>query len=154
MGVTHTYVTKHLETNLAITSHSTLAAALDLKSNNAFLSLLHCILQELPEDFRWCGSWRETYLCHKAPGYKPGSHKPLQVEGFYSDFLHQPWYCANIELQQAWLDVDNVDRWVPLSYETCHATLDMSLCIAPGVFVLHVCRCWHTAGMVENRHHR
>eukprot|EP00878_Enallax_costatus_P037589 GHUV01042470.1.p1 GENE.GHUV01042470.1~~GHUV01042470.1.p1 ORF type:complete len:208 (+),score=47.38 GHUV01042470.1:256-879(+) len=67
-------------------------------------------MQELPEDFRWCGSWRETYLCHKAPGYAPGSHKPLAVEGFYSDFLHQPWFCAAVELQDDWLEVDNIDR--------------------------------------------
>jgi hypothetical protein len=32
------------------------------------------------------------------------------VAGFYSDFLHQPWACANVEIQQRWLEVDNIDR--------------------------------------------
>jgi hypothetical protein len=67
-------------------------------------------LQELEGDFTWCGSWRETYLQHRARGYKPHSHKPLEVAGFYSDFLHQPWACANVEIQQRWLEVDNIER--------------------------------------------
>eukprot|EP00775_Hariotina_reticulata_P003875 gene3875-4130_t len=67
-------------------------------------------LQELGGDFSWSGTWRETYLSHRQPRYQPGSHKPLQVKGLYSDFLHQPWFCATVELQQYWLEVDNIDR--------------------------------------------
>jgi hypothetical protein len=37
------------------------------------------LLQELGGDFVWRGTWRETYLAHAAPGYKLGSHKPLQA---------------------------------------------------------------------------
>lgn len=36
----------------------------------------------------------------------------LQVSGFYSDLLHQPWLCATVELQPHWLEVDNIDRCV------------------------------------------
>ena len=145
-------------------------------------------MQELGGDFEWRGTWRETYLAHAAPGYKLGSHKPLQVmltvrcfctrcvcvkcrvhvpskmysylcfvgiaasatmgctepcwwylqdhiydslllcqhgaehpaclpaflacqvSGFYSDLLNQPWFCATVELQGEWLEVDNIDR--------------------------------------------
>jgi hypothetical protein len=67
--------------------------------------------QELGGDFDWCGSWRETYLQHTAaPRYTPHSHRPLRVAGLYSDLLHQPWLCATVELQPAWLEVDNIDR--------------------------------------------
>eukprot|EP00879_Flechtneria_rotunda_P033329 GHRR01036900.1.p1 GENE.GHRR01036900.1~~GHRR01036900.1.p1 ORF type:complete len:308 (+),score=57.43 GHRR01036900.1:176-1099(+) len=72
-------------------------------------------VEELGGDFQWCGSWRETYLCHKVPGYKPGSHKPILVEGFYSDFLHQPWFCATVKIRPEWLEVDNIDRRSALS---------------------------------------
>lgn len=34
----------------------------------------------------------------------------VQVKGFYSDYLNQPWFCATVELQQQWLEVDNIDR--------------------------------------------
>ncbi|KAI8464575.1 MAG: hypothetical protein J3K34DRAFT_388468 [Monoraphidium minutum] len=63
----------------------------------------------------WHGSWRETYLAHTQRGYKPGSHRPLQVCGLYSDLLHQPWVCASMELMPEWLEVDNVDRVSGLS---------------------------------------
>lgn len=39
-----------------------------------------------------------------------GSHVPLAVGGFYSDFLHQAWLCAAAEMAPAWLEVDNVER--------------------------------------------
>jgi hypothetical protein len=67
-------------------------------------------LQELEDDFTWCGSWRETYLQHRARGYVAHSHRPRAVAGFYSDFLHQPWFCANVDIQQRWLEVDNIER--------------------------------------------
>ncbi|KAF8065440.1 F-box protein [Scenedesmus sp. PABB004] len=70
-------------------------------------------MQELDSDFSWCGSWRETYLSHRARRYVRGSHRPLRVAGFYSDLLHQPWLCARLPLQPAWLEVDNVPRWAP-----------------------------------------
>lgn len=34
----------------------------------------------------------------------------LQVSGFYSDLLYQPWHCATCELSPEWLEVDNIDR--------------------------------------------
>ncbi|WIA16759.1 hypothetical protein OEZ85_013410 [Tetradesmus obliquus] len=78
-------------------------------------------IQELEGDFAWCGSWRETYLQHKARGYVAHSHRPLAVQGFYSDFLHQPWFCANVEIQLRWLEVDNIERRAGLTPEQFRA---------------------------------
>jgi hypothetical protein len=58
----------------------------------------------------WHGTWRETYLMHTQRGYAGGSHRPIAVRGLYSDLLHQPWLCATMDMDAAWLEVENVDR--------------------------------------------
>jgi len=48
---------------------------------------------------------------------QPGGPSPavLRVRGFYSDLLYQPWFCATVDLDPSWLEVDNVERRSKLS---------------------------------------
>eukprot|EP00198_Chlamydomonas_reinhardtii_P001554 XP_001690890.1 JmjC protein [Chlamydomonas reinhardtii] len=41
----------------------------------------------------------------------------LQVRGFYSDLLYQPWFCANFEMPPDWLQPNNIDRRAGLTPE-------------------------------------
>ena len=70
-----------------------------------------CLAQDERQRFSWLGSWKRTCLknAHSLRG-KPGG---IKVNGFYSDLLYQPWFCSSVEIQPAWLEVDNIDRCVP-----------------------------------------
>lgn len=46
----------------------------------------------------------------------PGSG-PLTVQGFYSDLLYQPWFCATTPIRQEWLQRDTLERRSGLSVE-------------------------------------
>eukprot|EP00798_Chlamydomonas_sp_ICE-L_P015937 gene15937-22069_t len=39
----------------------------------------------------------------------------LQVDGFYSDLLYQPYFCASVDIDPSWLETDNIDRRKGLS---------------------------------------
>ena len=68
-------------------------------------------LEHLAGRWSYRGSWRETYVTATAPGSpRPAPRHPLQVQHFYSDLLHQPWLCATLEIDPAWLEIDNVER--------------------------------------------
>ena len=34
----------------------------------------------------------------------------MAVQGFYSDLLYQPWFCATTDLQDEWLERDTIPR--------------------------------------------
>lgn len=68
-------------------------------------------LQEHGGSFYFSGSWQETYLRHSGlAGGSAAVRHPLTVQGFYSDLLYQPWYCATTELQDEWLERETIPR--------------------------------------------
>ncbi|GBG79440.1 hypothetical protein CBR_g29587 [Chara braunii] len=94
------------------------------------------VVEELRGDFRFAGSWRETYRTAKDPssyklaaayaadGRKKGNRDnfslaPLRVKGFYSDYLFQSWLCASLSIKDEWLRRDNIvrRRWPDLTVE-------------------------------------
>ncbi|GMH45627.1 hypothetical protein BSKO_13584 [Bryopsis sp. KO-2023] len=68
------------------------------------------VLEEFEGGFKFNESWRITYLSLRFPGTDMRSKTLLQVDGFFSDLLYQPWFCANVVIPDAWLEVDNIDR--------------------------------------------
>ena len=85
----------------------------------------HLVIKTFPL-FEWHGrTWRETF------GYnaliQQGSMDTeveikdassiIRVEGYYSDFLFQPWMCVSMEIRPEWLMRDNIDRRSDLSIE-------------------------------------
>lgn len=85
------------------------------------------LLQELEGRWTYVDSWQETYLRGAAAGYAAGSKRPRRVAGFYSDLLSQPWLYSAVDLDPAWLEVDNIDRRSGLTpaqfreqYESCN----------------------------------
>lgn len=44
-------------------------------------------------------------------------HRPLQIRGFYSDYLFQSWLCASISVKQEWLERSTVPRRSNLSLQ-------------------------------------
>jgi hypothetical protein len=50
-------------------------------------------------------------------GATTGHPRALQVDGFYSDLLYQPWHCYTVDLAPDWLATDNVDRRSGLSVQ-------------------------------------
>lgn len=75
----------------------------------------HC-LDRFKGDFRFQGTWRATYQHEVAPEY-PIKHKPLIVQGFYSDELFQPWLCASADIDPSWAARNTVPRRSGLSVE-------------------------------------
>lgn len=76
-------------------------------------------LQEFEGSFRYSGSWQHTYLTAAGltePGSQP-SRAPLKVQGFYSDILYQPWFCATTPIREEWLERDNLERRSGLNLE-------------------------------------
>lgn len=70
----------------------------------------------IPRQFQ--GNWKRTYLHHKFPSFKsPRSAGRLQVQGFYSDLLYQPFHCATAELNEEWMLRDNIERVSGISFE-------------------------------------
>jgi hypothetical protein len=111
------------EAVLCILNH---LAARDLAALAAASRALYCFanheelwkalaLEELPGRWRYRCSWQETYLAAAVPGYRAGARRPRPVRGLYSDLLHQSWLCAALEVDPAWLEVDNVERRAGLS---------------------------------------
>jgi hypothetical protein len=41
----------------------------------------------------------------------------VKIEGFYSDLLYQPWFCATTPLRPQWLQRDNLERRADLSVD-------------------------------------
>lgn len=64
------------------------------------------------------GTWQSTYESLATKQSRNGYvRKPRRVERFYSDFLHRSWFCANLEIDPEWLEVDNIDRRSGLTLE-------------------------------------
>ena len=76
-------------------------------------------------DWRFKGTWQETYLCTCAPGYRPGSKRPRPLPGVASDLLHQPWFYAAAPIDPGWLEADNVDRRSGLTQEQFRAEYEI-----------------------------
>ena len=67
----------------------------------------------------------------------------LQVPGFYSDFLYEPWACASMDINPAWLATDNVTRVHAPSVEEFVELFErpnkpgVRVCVAPTSSVRH-----------------
>lgn len=75
------------------------------------------VLEELTGNFIYQGTWQDTYLSCKVPGFRPGSRVPHPVAHFYSDLLHQSWLCATLDVDPTWLEVENIERRSGLTVE-------------------------------------
>lgn len=51
------------------------------------------------------------------PTNVPPESAKIKVQHFYSDLLYQPWLCATLDVDSAWLEVENIDRRHDLSLE-------------------------------------
>ena len=71
-------------------------------------------LKDLGGEFQYNGNWKDTYASHKASG-KYCQHRPIEIQGFYSDVLYDPWMRATIDFDPSWLEVENIDRRSNLS---------------------------------------
>ncbi len=73
--------------------------------------------QEFEGSFKYQTSWQHTYLAaaRLVEPKKQVSHAPLKVQGFYSDLLYQPWFCATTPIREEWLQRDNLERRSGLS---------------------------------------
>ncbi|KAL3149040.1 hypothetical protein ABBQ32_001885 [Trebouxia sp. C0010 RCD-2024] len=67
--------------------------------------------------WRFKNTWQQTYLRATNKLSKLRKRRPLQVQGFYSDLLYQPWHCSTVPLQRSWLKRDTIDRRADLSLE-------------------------------------
>lgn len=76
-------------------------------------------MQEKGGDFTFRGSWRATYLAATGlcPAAQQRQQQPLQVQGFYSDLLYQPHFCASTPLRPEWLARDTLPRRAGLDAE-------------------------------------
>ena len=60
---------------------------------------------------RFHGTWKQTFAASCCEGEsKLPTHRPILVEGLYSDLLFQPWFCASTEISDTWLEHDNLPR--------------------------------------------
>ncbi|XP_031501689.1 arginine-specific demethylase JMJ22 isoform X1 [Nymphaea colorata] len=76
------------------------------------------VLEEFKGRFSFTASWKHTYVSTVSSSCSLAQlGRGLQVRSFYSDYLFQSWLCANIELKQEWLEVDNIERRNDLSIE-------------------------------------
>jgi hypothetical protein len=66
-------------------------------------------------DFNYRGGWKQTYISRLYPSFS--GHKPLRVEGCYSDVLYDPWMNSALQIDPTWLMVDNVQRRAGLTPE-------------------------------------
>jgi hypothetical protein len=67
--------------------------------------------------FSFSSSWKETYIRHARPDFRGPHHRPLPMEGFYSDVLYEPFLNATMNIDQSWLKVDNVARRTGLTVD-------------------------------------
>ena len=66
--------------------------------------------------FDWKGTWKDTYVWMELidNGKKEKSnhifckHKPIRMEGIFSDTFFRSWLCRSFALQDSWLSVNNV----------------------------------------------
>lgn len=88
-------------------------------------------IEKFGGDFWFAGTWKETYAAKMMEGKhkqqiahvedKTGNDdahvvkKKIKVEGFYSDYLFQSWYCSSRQIAPEWLKGDNIDRRSGLS---------------------------------------
>ena len=75
--------------------------------------------KEYEGDFAFRGTWRDTYIVTRfgESQWQPMTHI-RSVEGFYSDLLFQPWFCAHVSIPDEWLAIDNICRCQNLSMAT------------------------------------
>ena len=73
--------------------------------------------QEFEGGFRFRSTWQQTYLLSaQLVGNHVSYHRqPLRVQGFHSDLLYQPWFCATTPLRHEWLERDTLERRAGLS---------------------------------------
>ncbi len=87
-------------------------------------------LQEFEGSFQYRSSWQHTYLT--AVGLRDAktepSSSPLKVQGFYSDILYQPCFCATTPIREEWLERDNLERRSSLSAEEFRQQYELPNC--------------------------
>ena len=55
-------------------------------------------------------SWKRTLCARLAPSARAPGGQPIQVHGFYSDLLFQPWFCTATGVDPRWLGADTIPR--------------------------------------------
>ena len=76
------------------------------------------VLTELHEKgWEFKGTWQDTYVSQASKGWRSSARTARKVERLYSDALHRPWFCANVEIDPEWLEADNIDRRSGLTIE-------------------------------------
>ncbi|QDZ24303.1 JmjC domain-containing protein [Chloropicon primus] len=76
-------------------------------------------------------TWKETYCRNRLRGLKgsakgspPCNGGRIGSETVYSDLLYQSYYCANLDLPEEWVSVENVPRRSNLSKEEFEARFE------------------------------
>ncbi|GLJ18829.1 hypothetical protein SUGI_0336390 [Cryptomeria japonica] len=84
------------------------------------------VLHQLKGNFSFQGSWKSTYIATHCPfsSSSPTLMSHFKVSNFYSDYLFQSWLCANLEMKQEWLEVDNIERREKLSLDEFISTFE------------------------------
>lgn len=67
------------------------------------------VLEEMEGHFEPRATWKHTYLVSKY-GDNVKAPNPIKVQGVYSDLLFQPYYCAAAPIEDAWLEIENIER--------------------------------------------
>ena len=82
--------------------------------------------QERDERWEYKGSWKETYVSLVSPTSPVSkAQRCLCVDHFYSDLLYQPYLCSVLDIDDAWLEEENVDRRHDLSLEEFRETYEI-----------------------------
>ena len=67
------------------------------------------------ESWQFDGSWKRTYV--RSVGKDVPMPADIRVSGLFSDALYQPFLCSALDVDEAWLETENIDRRSSLSLE-------------------------------------
>ena len=63
-------------------------------------------------------TWKMTYVrTMHAQQSENVTGSCIVVDHFYSDLLHQPWFCATLDIDESWITVDTIERRSNLTLE-------------------------------------
>lgn len=75
------------------------------------------MMQMKDTQWEYAGSWKHTFVSTRYPNFVPAGKRTMKAPGLYSDLLYQPWLCATVDIDETWLDVENIDRQSNLTVE-------------------------------------
>jgi hypothetical protein len=74
------------------------------------------VLKDRAGNFDFRNTWKQTWIdMHCAGEAAAPTIDPIPVEGVYSDYLFQPWFCASMGVWAGWVVVSSrgsAPRWV------------------------------------------